>query len=358
MSHPRINQFERITRPEASAGELGYRMPAEWEPQACVWVARPHNAETWPGCLEQARQQFDDWVEAMHAHVPVSTTDELNVPTNDSWIRDFGPIFVVRDESVPSATDSKGRPLPPLAAHDFIFNGWGGKYEQRELDDKVPQHIARAVGVPLWVHDFVLEGGSVDVNGRGTLLTTEQCLLGPNRNPDFDKAGIEQELRDALGVSNIIWLPGGIEGDDTDGHVDDVARFVSEDTVVAIQAPRDHPDHDVLWANRKALEQARDQDGGRLNVVPLPVPEPLWYDYPADRFGAGGRQIVPASYANFLISNGAVFVPVFGQASDDQALRTLDEVLPGHTVVPVRAEWLVIGLGAVHCLSQQQPAVG
>ena len=351
MSHPRIDRFDELERLPGSAASLGYRMPAEWQAQACVWVTRPHNVETWPLCLERAQEQFEFWIDQMRRFVPICMTAELGIATDDSWIRDYGPIFVTRD----------GSPRPgasPIAVHDFHFNGWGGKYEHRQADDVVPQRIALSLGLPIQVHDMVLEGGAIDVNGCGTVMSTEQCLLNPNRNAQMSKAEIEQQLHAALGTRHVIWLPGGIEGDDTDGHIDDVARFVGPGTVVAISAPPGHVDHAMTCRNLEVLRAARDQDGHRLEVIELPVPEPIEYAYPADRFGPGGRALVPASYANFLISNGSVFVPVFGQASDERALRVIESALPGRSVVAIPSQWLVVGLGALHCLSQQQPAAG
>ena len=358
MAHTRIDGFDELTTPEADAATLGYRMPGEFEPIEAVWLAPPENAETWPGCLEQAQKQFADWVSLLKRAVTVRSTTELGIETNDSWIRDFGPIFVVREGaaektrglSTAASLAAAGRE-GALACHDFHFNTWGEKYEVRDLDDVAPQHIARHLGTAIWVHDFVLEGGSIDVNGRGTVLTTEQCLLNPNRNPGLARAQIEAKLHSVLGTNCVIWLPGGIEGDDTDGHIDDVARFISPDTVVAISAEPGHPDHAMTEANLAVLRQARDQSGNRLNIMELPVPQPIMYDYP------GSLSPVPASYANFLIANSHVFVPVFGQAADDQALKVLSGVMPGFSVVPVRAEHLVVGLGALHCLSQQQPLI-
>lgn len=328
-----------------------YRMPAEWEPLDAVWLVRPHNPETWPGCLDQARAQWDAFAATLARHVRVRTTDELGIPTVDSWIRDFGPIFVVPREGSASHAPA------PLAAHDFVFNGWGGKYEDRSLDDQVPVAIARHLGIPLFQHDLVLEGGSIEVNGAGTVMTTEQCLCNPNRNPGLSREQIVERLHAALGTRHVIWLPGGIVGDDTDGHIDDLARFVAPDHVVASRDPRGiSPDHEMLERNWRALESARDQDGRPLQLTPLPVPEPILYRFPPDRFGPGGVNPVPASYANFLIANDAVLVPTFGQKTDDLALRTLEQVLPRHTLHGCRAEHLVVGLGALHCLSQQQPA--
>ncbi|MEX2671846.1 MAG: agmatine deiminase family protein [Phycisphaeraceae bacterium] len=374
MPHPRIEQADALHTPDGSAAASGYRMPAEWAPHSAIWLTPPHNVETWPVVMDKAVAQFEAWVEQMRHYVPLCTTQAMNISTNDSWIRDYGPIFVVAERGqeakgprgqVGKATDQSANHSTPgsldpsaplLALHDFHFNGWGGKYEHRDQDDVVPQHIARQLELPVWVHDFVLEGGSIDVNGAGTVLTTEQCLLNPNRNPGFSREQIEARLHNALGTRRVIWLPGGIEGDDTDGHIDDIARFIAPDTVAASRAAQTHPDHAMLERNWSALQQARDQDDHKLKLVELPVPETITFDYPADRFGPGGPAPLPASYANFLITNGAVFVPTFGQATDDRALRTLDDAMPGHTILPVRSEWLVVGLGALHCLSQQQPA--
>lgn len=338
-----------LRRPGGTAAEMGYRLPGEFEPMEAVWLAYPHNRETWPGCFEAACEQYEQFVRELRRFVRVELTAERGIATDDSWIRDFGPIFVVDDAG-------------GLGCHDFVFNGWGGKYGGAEgayeRDDVVPRHVAKLLDVPIWLHELVLEGGSIDGNGRGTLLTTEQCLLNPNRNAGLGRGDLERRFAEAFGVSHTIWLPGGIIGDDTDGHVDDIARFVAPTTVVACAAPEGHSDAEVLNANLAALKGARDARGERLTVVPLPVPEPIMYDFPADRFGPGGRHPVPASYANFLIANEGVLVPVFGQAGDEAALRVMEEAMPGREVVPVRAEYLVVGLGALHCLSQQQPVAG
>jgi agmatine deiminase len=334
--------LESVTHLQGSAAAQGWRMPAEWEPLDAVWLVRPHNAETWPGCLAQAQAEWDAWKLALEEVVRVRTTDEIGAPTNDSWIRDFGAIFVTHA--------TKG-----VAAHSFIFNGWGGKYEARTDDDSVPEHMVSHLRVPLWSHNFVLEGGSIDVDGEGTMLTTEQCLSNDNRNPDASPQAIEKALRDAFAVEQLIWLPGGIKGDDTDGHIDDIARFVRPGVVAAVRAPHGHADHEILEANWKVLTSARTAKGRKLDVVALPTPDALHYDFPADRFGAGGRNMLPASHANFLIANGRVFVPCFGGKSDDVACRLLAE-LTGKTAVAISARHLVVGLGSLHCLSQQQPA--
>lgn len=345
MPHPRIHQAQQLRMPETSAAFMGYRAPAEWEPQACVWVTPPHNPDTWPGCLDLAQKQFTDFLDELVKVVRVRTTESQQIPTNDSWIRDSGPLFVLRQK------DGNAE----LACHDFSFNGWGKKYEPRPLDDVVPQQIAMSLDIPIWIHDLVLEGGSIEVNGKGTLVTTKSCLLNPNRNPELSQLQIEERLHETLGTSHVIWLHEGLEGDDTDGHIDDLARFVTPDTVVAVSAAPNHPDRAICQRNLEVLRSAQDQDGAKIQIVELPTPEPIHYDFPADPFGPRVRSTLPASYTNFLISNESVFVPVFGSRSDDEAVRRLEQVLPQYSIVPLRAEHLIVGLGAFHCLTMQQP---
>ncbi|MDA1008126.1 MAG: agmatine deiminase family protein [Planctomycetota bacterium] len=326
----------------STASACGLSMPAEWSPLRRVWLVRPHNEETWPGCLAQAQSEWDAWRDALSKVVEVVDCQEAGIETNDSWIRDFGPIFVRHPD---------GR----IAGHDFRFNGWGDKYEVRDQDDGVPTHIRERWSIPMWKHDVVLEGGSIDVNGTGTVLTTTQCLDNANRG-DRTRESMVQTLHDALGTSNVVWLPGGIRGDDTDGHIDDIARFVRRDAIVALRAPADHVDHSVLEANWNALANARDENQDPFDLIALPVPDPIYYDFPADRFGPGGRSMIPASHANFLIANGTVFVPVFGGASDDIACRVIESSMSNVRVVPIRARHLVVGLGSLHCLSCHEPS--
>ena len=340
--HPRCDFASLLQEPFRTASDLGYRMPAEWEPCNRVWVCNPHNPQTWPGCFDQARQQFDDILNELRKFVTVTSTQELDIDTEDSWIRDYGPIFVV---------NTRG----DLACHDFIFNCWGRKYDSYENDDVVAQHIATKLGIPIWIHDMVLEGGSIDVNGRGTAMTTCQCLLNENRNPDLSRGQIEKVLRKTLGISHLIWLPGALEADDTDGHVDTAARFITSDTIVAARVAQSQPEHDVLEMNWQVLKHARDECGNQLNLIELPLPEPMFYEYPPDRFDSGGRLRLPATYANFLIANTAVFVPVFGQPTDDKALRCLERAMPNYQIIPVRCEYLIVGLGGIHCLTVQHP---
>lgn len=344
--HPRAPFASELETPTQTAAALGYHMPAEWEPLAAVWLSKPHNPTTWPGCLKEAQAQHANFAAQLRRFVTVQIVGEdLELATDDAWIRDYGPIFV---------KNAAGE----LACHDFHFNNWGGKYGDCGNDDVVPQHVARRLGIPVWIHDFVLEGGSIEVNGAGTVMTSESCLLGPGRNAGLTRVDIDAALHAFLGTRHAIWLPAGIEGDDTDGHIDDLARFVDAATVAAVRAPAGHPDHDVLERNWDVLGQARDQDGRRIERVALPMPEPRSWYFPAEDDWPGGERLVPASYANFLIVNRAVLVPTFAQASDDAALRLFEQLFPGREVVGVPAQFLVVGLGSLHCLSQQQPARG
>jgi len=356
-----------------------YRMPGEFEPVEAVWLSKPVNRETWPGCFDAAAQQHEAMVAAIEKVVRVELIGrDYDWPINDAWIRDYGPIFVVKKGSgfggqgsgkkknqkhkhepdTEMTPDPKPVTVDPqLACHDFVFNGWGGKYNNEYGEDDItPRRIAEKLNIPVRHHALILEGGSIDVNGAGTVMTTSQCLLNNNRNPQMTREKIEAELHATLGTTHAIWLPGGIVGDDTDGHIDDIARFVDPETVLAVAAPQEHADHAVLSENLDALRQATDQDGNKLNIVELPAPEPMTYDFPEDRFGPGGRSPVPASYANFLIANDHVFVPVFDQAGDDEALKIIEKTT-GKTAIGIRAEHLVVGLGAVHCLTMQQPRV-
>jgi agmatine deiminase len=255
-------------------------------------------------------------------------------PTNDAWCRDHGAIFVTRQAE------------PRALALDFRFNAWGGKYPPFDLDDAIPAQMAASLGVPAYPVEMVLEGGSIDVNGRGALLTTEQCLLHPNRNPALGKAEIEQNLRRTLGVGQIIWLGEGIAGDDTDGHVDDLTRFVSDDTVVTVvETDRNDENYQPLAENRERLSQVRLEDGRHLHVLELAMPRPL--EFRGDR--------LPASYANFYIGNRIVLMPAFNDPADEPNRLKLAHCFPGREVVAIDCRDLVLGLGTFHCLTQQVP---
>ena len=334
----------------------GFRLPAEWEPHSATWISWPHNAATWPGVLGEVEAAMVSVVAALAESetVRINVLDEAHerhvrrlleaatrvheiifhrIPTNDAWCRDHGPIFVASHRS-------------ELMALDFEFNAWGGKYSPYDADAAAGGVMASALGVPRFAPGMVLEGGSVDVNGIGSLLTTSQCLLNPNRNPRLDRAAIEARLKSGLGASQVIWLDGGIDGDDTDGHVDAVARFVDSNRVVAaVEQNENDPNHRSLAANRERLENVRLSGGGRLDLVELPMPNPL--------FRRGRR--LPASYANFYVANEVVLVPQFGCPQDARAREVLGSCFPGRRTVPVDCRRIVIGLGAVHCLTQQVP---
>lgn len=340
---------------------LGYSMPAEWEPHRATWLSWPHNAETWPASLESVRETWLRMICALapteRVHLLVNDDDTrqrvsarlksagarlenielLRIPTVDVWMRDYGPTFITR-----------GSPDRPLACNDWIFNGWGGKYRAYEQDDRVAPAIVSLLGIPAFRHDIVLEGGSIEVNGAGTCLTTEQCLLNPNRNPHLNRGEIEARLRGALGVHHVIWLGEGIAGDDTDGHIDDIARFVDPRTVVcAVETNPADENYDALQENFERLQGARDQDGRKLTVVKLPCPAAVAYE----------DTRLPASYANFYVANGAVLVPVFDDPNDSAALGILQELLPDRNVIGLRCNEVVGGLGALHCVTQQEPAI-
>jgi len=337
----------------------GYRQPAEWAPHEATWLSWPHNRDSWPGVFEGVEPAMVDFVRALAACEPVyinvlDADHERHVrrllaaavaperlrlyrfPTNDAWARDHGAIFVTR----PTAKE-------PRLAVDFDYNAWGGKYPPFDLDREVGRQMAEALGVPRYAKPgVVLEGGSIEVNGEGALLTTEQCLLNPNRNPKLTRADIEALLRDCFGVREILWLGDGIEGDDTDGHIDDLTRFVAPRTVVTVVEPnRADPNHAPLEANRRLLDTLP-IGGRRLDVIELPMPEPQYLE----------EQRLPASYANFYVANGAVFVPTFGCPADEVACATLRDCFPGRRVVAVDCRVLIAGLGALHCLTQQVPA--
>lgn len=333
-------------------------MPAEWEPHAATWISWPHDPITFPDRIDEVEEVYKNIIHALAPHERVNlvckdaeTYDRVQawlvaqrlrnvtlheIPVADVWFRDYGPIFVKRQVG----------PRAELAATKWIFNAWGGKYETLLPDNGIPFKLQPFLGLPLFEAGIVMEGGSLDVNGQGTLLTTEQCLLNENRNPDLTKPEIEAKLRDFLGVTHFLWLGDGIEGDDTDGHVDDVTRFVNPSTVVtAIEEDSTDANHAPLAANREKLKRMTDQDGRPLTVVELPMPGNV-----ADEEGR-----LPMSYANFYIANEVVLAPVFGLKNDARALDVLSKCFPTRRVVPIRCEDLVWGMGTLHCITQQQP---
>jgi agmatine deiminase len=347
-------------RPDGVARHPPWRWPAEWERHRATWLAWPHKEASWPRRLEHVPPRFVEMVRALVAgeRVEILVSDagaaasvgELLeragiepsavglhvVPTDDAWIRDHGPTFVVRD-----------RP-PALAAVAWGYNAWGGKYPPWDRDAEVAPRVAALRGVPRFDGGMVLEGGSIDGDGQGTLLTTESCLLNPNRNPGLSRGEIEDRLRSGLGVERILWLGDGIVGDDTDGHVDDLTRFVAPGVVVTVveQDPAD-ANHAPLADNLRRLETMTDARGRRLTVIPLPMPAPVVWE----------ETRLPASYANFYVANAVVLVPVFDDPNDHRALAILARLFPDRRVTPILARDLVWGLGACHCLTQQEPAV-
>lgn len=337
----------------------GYRMPAEWEPHEATWLSWPHpDGISFPGCYDKIVPVFVEMVAALadseevrinvgdaaleriarQALSKVSTAHVrfFRIPTNEPWCRDHGPIFVVRSCD------------PRLLILDWGYNAWGCKYPPYDLDDAVPTRIAEALNLPVDYPGIVLEGGSIDVNGSGSLLTTESCLLNPNRNPHLSREQIELFLRDYLGVSNILWLGDGIEGDDTDGHVDDITRFTGPRTVVTVSEddPLDQNNH-PLKANLSLLRSMKAEDGSPLDIHLMPMPSKIVRD--------GIR--LPASYANFYIANKVVLLPIFKDPNDGWAMSILKTLFPDRQIKPIDARELVWGLGAFHCLTQQQPAV-
>jgi agmatine deiminase len=341
--------------------ELGYHMPAEWEPHEATWLSWPHKEASWPGAFEPVPAIFveitrhlteselvrinvadEDFAERVRKLLRAGGVDLGRVrfhfnPTNDAWCRDHGPIYVVRDAG--------GR--RERAIIDWGYNAWGNKYPPYDLDDVVPSRIAAETGETLFLPGIVMEGGSIDVNGRGTLITTEACLLNPNRNPQLNREQIEQYLKDYLGLVHILWLGDGIAGDDTDGHIDDLTRFVAHDTVVTVveEDPLDE-NYEPLKENYERLLRMKDQDGNPLRVVTLPMP--------------GEKRIedhrLPMSYANFYAANTRVLVPTFRHANDDAACDVLQRCFPDRRVVGIDCTDLIWGLGSIHCVTQQQPS--
>ena len=339
-------------------------MPAEWEPHRGTWLSWPHKEDSWPGKFEPVPAIFAEIVkqlvpsEEVHinvgdealeasaretlrrAEVPLTRVIFHRHPTNDAWCRDHGPIFVERRKE-----DGTVEP----AILDWGFNAWGGKYPPFDLDDAIPSRIGEELGLPVIAPGLVLEGGSIDVNGAGTLLTTEQCLLNQNRNPGYSSETIEKFLHDYLGARIVLWLGQGIEGDDTDGHVDDLTRFVGTDTVVtAVERDPSDPNYRPLRDNLSRLQSMRNQDGRELRVVEIPMPPALFHE----------GQRLPVSYANFYIANGVVLLPAFGSPRDRETRAILQPLFPGRRVVPINCADLAWGLGTIHCVTQQWPAIG
>jgi agmatine deiminase len=357
ISLPSRGCFVAMTK--STPAKEGYTMPAEWEPHEATWISWPHpDGASFPSAHERVVPVFVEMVKALIeseivrinvrdtaqetkvrtllGDSPPERIEYFQVPTNEPWCRDHGPIFLKRKEN------------PRIAAVNFGFNAWGYKLSPFEDDDAAATLMAKKIGIPVFdFGEFILEGGSIEVNGQGTVLTTESCLLNPNRNPDLSREQIEANLRNALGVTQILWLGDGIEGDDTDGHIDDITRFVSPNTVVTVvEEDEDDPNYEPLELNLQRLRTMQLSNGTPLRVLKLPMPSRIVRD----------GQRLPASYANFYVGNTAVLLPVYHDTNDAWAASVLKEAFPHRRIVPIDCRELIWGLGAFHCLTQQQPA--
>ena len=342
--------------------ELGYYMPAEWRPHSATWLSWPKDPETWPDRVPQVEEIFLRMMAALAPHeiVNLLVDDEATelsvhsrcnfgadnirfhrIETVDSWIRDYGPNFLVNEKG-------------GLAYNDWGFNAWGNKYEELKQDDSIPARLESILNMPRFQPGIVLEGGSIEVNGAGCVLTTEQCLLNPNRNPHLSRAEIEQHLKDYLGVQEVLWLGEGIVGDDTDGHIDDLARFVSPSTIVCpVEEDPTDANYEILQENLQRLRRMTDVKGRMFEIITLPMPGAVGGTSTDRR----NLDRLPASYANFYIANSVVLAPIFGHDNDLRAVETLQRLFPNRRVVGITCEPLVWGMGAIHCVTQQQPKI-
>jgi agmatine deiminase len=359
LKNRRPDTYKLLTETVAckTPSEQGYRMPAEWEKHDAIWLAWPHDPTTFPDKVEKVEATYVQIIKQIHEseYVELFVKDDcmkkkatdlfkqagINMTKirfhqfdyADVWFRDYGPTFIVNSHC-------------ELAMVNWIFNTWGDKYDELLKDRQIPQVINQGLQLNCFKPGIVLEGGSIDVNGKGTLLTTEQCLLNKNRNPNLSKSEIEKFLKDHLGVRHVLWLKNGICGDDTDGHIDDLARFVNPTTIVcAFEEDEKDENYSPLKENYELLLKSVDQDGNKLNIVKLPMPSAV---------GNDGR--LPASYTNFYIGNSKVLVPIFGHKNDQVALAILQKLFLDRKVVGINCVDLVHGFGTIHCISQQQPS--
>ena len=348
--------------PTGTPKEKGYYFPAEFAPHIATWLSWPHKEASWPGKMDTIFPPYAKFIKELTAgeKVCINVKDEMMKsfaighlekekvdlnkvefffhPTNDAWCRDHGPAFLIN----PAAEEKK-------IIVDWNYNAWGNKYPPYDLDDVIPTLIAKQYGIPVYHPGIVMEGGSVEFNGKGTLLTSTACLLNKNRNPQLSRDQIETCLRDYYGVEQILWVDEGIVGDDTDGHIDDTVRFVNEDTVITVvEENKADENYRLLQHNLKQLQQMRLLNGKQLNIVELLMPEELIYE----------DQRLPCSYANFYIANKSVIVPTFRSSRDDKALQLIQSCFPGRQVTGIDSTDIIWGLGSFHCLSQQEPEVG
>ncbi len=344
-----------------SPAELGFRLPPEWAPQAAMWLSWPSNTALWPGRFDRIPAFFAGFAAALSRFVPVrinaaakqhaeiqkllltaradvSAIQLFDHPVNDVWCRDHGPLFI------------KNPQTGEVAVSDWHFNAWGGKFSPWDLDNAIPARIAKSLNLRCFSQDLILEGGAIEINGPGQLLTTEIVLLNPNRNPGITKDDYTRLLTGALGVTEILWLRDGLPNDDTDGHIDNLTRFFRDDGIITVVPPDGTHDESakVLRHNRLSIdEDFRTPSGGRFEIAELPVPFP-----PVE---ANGREL-PASYANYLVTNGAVLMPAYNRPTDAIAAHALHECFPGREIVSLDCSDVLLEGGALHCLSQQQPA--
>ena len=350
---------DSLFSPGKSPRESGYFFPAEWVRQTCVYLSWPVNPETWTGCFDAMESAYSDFAAAISRHellriVVKSSHNEriaglladhgalleqvefFDIETNDAWCRDHGPVFL------------KNRDSGRIAMADFQYNAWGGKFTW-ELDNAVPAKIARYLHCRRFPIPFTCEGGALETNGSGTLLTTRSVMLNSNRNAGMTETKAQQILCDSLGMSKILWLDGGLPGDDTDGHIDTLARFVNANTVLAAEVGKNHPGFDSIDKNFRDLRKMRNADGEKLEVIPLPMPDPVCPD-------DWRTDILPATYTNYLIINGAVLFPTYRQdKSADAAMNLLQQAFPDREIIPIDCYDILLEGGALHCLSQQQP---
>jgi agmatine deiminase len=341
--------------------QLGYYFPAEFAQHSATWLSWPHKEASWPGKIETIFPVYANFIKLVAEgekvninvadekmkrkaleHLQGANADLKNIefffhPTNDAWCRDHGPAFLIN----PKAEQKK-------IIVDWGYNAWGGKYPPFDLDDNIPTLIGKRFNIPVLYPGIVMEGGSVEFNGKGTLLTTTSCLLNENRNPHLSQKQIEEYLYNYYGVDHVLWLGDGIAGDDTDGHIDDLTRFVNENTVITVvEKNKKDANYKPLQENLKALQKLRLENGKQLNVAELPMPSALVYE----------DMRLPASYANFYICNKYVVVPTFRDKNDEKALIILEACFPDRKVVGLDSQDIIWGLGSFHCLSQQEPAI-
>lgn len=349
----------------ATPRELGFRMPAEWHKHSATLFAWPHNRSTWPNeRLERVEAVYKNLISTLSRYEPVliiaadekvyqkvnsvlahDNADRSNIsviiyPNNDNWVRDSGPIMVKSSDE--------------FAVTDWIYNAWGGKYSPWDADNKIPLHIAKMFGLKRFETNVVLEGGSIETNGEGVFLTTESVLLNPNRNPHLTKSEIEEHLETFLGAKKIIWLKDGLKGDDTDGHIDDLSRFVDKRTIVTCFTDDENDvNYQILKENYEILKNASDKNGNPFKIIKLPMPNTK-----IDGTTFDGSEYVPASYANFYIGNSVILLPVYDERYDQLVINVFEKLFPEHKIEAIHCADLVWGQGSIHCITQQLYGIG